>query len=152
MGLRRVLIVCSGNTCRSPMAAALLAAHSAGLQARLDVRSAGTSAIDGAPATAGALAAMAERGLDLAGHRAVRLDGPLLDWATDVWVMTRRHRTIIERRWPGSTGGRAWLLCEAAGEIGDVPDPFGGTSQDYFQTAGVLDRLVVAALGTRATS
>ncbi|MCU0311514.1 MAG: hypothetical protein MUE36_11300 [Acidimicrobiales bacterium] len=85
-----VLMVCSGNTCRSPMAMVLLAHHlgAAGVSAR--VHSAGTLGWGG-PATANSVAVMAERGLDLSGHESRRLDAGLVVGADLVLGMTRDH-------------------------------------------------------------
>lgn len=69
---RRVLIVCAGNTCRSPMAAAM-ARHLLGESAH--VESAGTSASEGAAAARDAVQVMRERGLDLSSHRSRAVDG-----------------------------------------------------------------------------
>lgn len=145
---RRILLVCSGNTCRSPIAAALLAARAAGIDRPIAVRSAGTTAREAAPASAMARFVMAERVLDIDDHRAARLNAAHLAWATDIWVMSRQHRALILRTWPGTTGARVRLLTEVAGEAGDVPDPHGGRLPDYRRTADTLDRLVAAALRT----
>lgn len=150
MRARRILLVCSGNTCRSPIAAALLAAQTAGIDRPIEVRSAGTTACAAAPASEMARAVMAERALDIDHHRAARLDAAHLAWATDVWVMSRQHRAHILRSWPEATGARVRLLSEVAGEAGDVPDPHGGRMTDYRRTADTLDRLVAAALRTCA--
>lgn len=89
-----VLMVCSGNTCRSPMAMALLGHHLAerGVEAR--VHSAGTLGWGG-PATANSVAVMAERGLDLSGHESRRIDAGLVVGADLVLGMTRDHVTGV---------------------------------------------------------
>ncbi len=89
-----MLMVCSGNTCRSPMAMALLGHHLAerGVEAR--VHSAGTLGWGG-PATANSVAVMAERGLDLSGHESRRIDAGLVVGADLVLGMTRDHVTGV---------------------------------------------------------
>jgi protein-tyrosine phosphatase len=86
-----VLVVCTGNTCRSAMAEALLQRmlDEAGVPA--EVRSAGTSAVEGAPAHAHAREVAAERGLDLSHHASRPLDEDLMRWADTVLCMTRSH-------------------------------------------------------------
>lgn len=143
--VRHVLFVCSGNTCRSPIAAALLVARAAEDGMPVEVRTAGTNARRGAPASPLALTVMAARGLDVAHHRAARLDAALLAWATDVWVMTARHRSTIARRWPDAAVVEVRLLSEAAGSHGDVADPIGGELSDYRRTADELAILVDGA-------
>jgi len=83
-------MVCTGNTCRSPMAAVLLARHleDAGVKAR--VSSAGLL-FDGKPVTDHGLAVMADRGIDTSGHRSRRLTGELVDTADLVLGMARSH-------------------------------------------------------------
>lgn len=87
----RVLVVCTGNTCRSAMAQALLQRmlDEAGVAA--EVRSAGTSAVDGAPAHPHAREVAAERGLDLSRHASRLLTEDLMRWADTVLCMTRAH-------------------------------------------------------------
>jgi protein-tyrosine phosphatase len=150
--VRHVLVVCGGNTCRSPIAAALLVARAAEDGTPVEVRTAGTNARRGAPASPHALTVMAARGLDVAPHRAARLDAALLAWATDVWVMTARHRTTIARRWPDAAGVEVRLLSEAAGRRGDVADPLGGELSDYRRTADELAILVDGAWRGRPPS
>jgi len=110
--VRRLLFVCSGNTCRSPMAAALGQEMMARIQAlrQVDVASAGTSATDGTPASGNALKVMRESGLDLGGHRS-RLATPTVIEAADlVLTMTAAHAATIAResdhayQWRGGQG------------------------------------------------
>jgi|GEM_PF-7113685 len=127
------------------MAAALLARRAAEDGASVEVRTAGTHARQGIPASTHALTVMTARGLDIADHRSARLDADMLAWATDVWVMSDRHRTTIARRWPGAFDAEVRLLSEAAGSRGDVADPLGGGLSDYRRTADELAALVDAA-------
>lgn len=89
-----VLMVCSGNTCRSPMAMVLLGHHLAELGVEARVHSAGTLGWGG-PATENSVAVMAERGLDLSGHESRRLDAGLVIGADLVLGMTRDHVTGV---------------------------------------------------------
>lgn len=85
-----VLLVCTANQCRSPMAAALLQRHLAASRLEVGVSSAGLLH-GGHPATAHAQATMAERNLDLSTHRSRTLDQAILDAADLVIGMTREH-------------------------------------------------------------
>lgn len=127
----RILCVCTGNTCRSPMLMALLAAR---LGAGHRVESAGSAAAEGEPASPGAVAAMHRRGLDLSAHRSrglERLDLPGFD---RVLCMTSAHAAALRSR--GVPASR--LEVVAAGQ-GGVPDPFGGGEDDYEACARVLE-------------
>jgi protein-tyrosine phosphatase len=117
----KVLFVCSGNICRSPMAAEYFrhrAAHS-GLS-HVVVDSAGTLGIEDAPAAEEAVQAMAEIGVDLSGHRSKGLTATLLR-TTDLTVaMTRGHLEHLALRYPEGHDRR--LLLRAF-EKGPDPDP-----------------------------
>lgn len=131
----RILAICTGNTCRSPMFAALLGRELAERGIEAEVRSAGTAASAGEPASVGARHAMAELGLNLSAHRATPLSA--VD-ATDfdlVLAMTSRHAVAAR-----AAGVEAVRLAVIAAESGGVPDPFGGDASDYASCAEVLLR------------
>ena len=112
------LFVCTGNTCRSPMAAALWRAMGH------EAASAGLVAQEGAPASPLAVRTMKERGLDISAHRAVRVTEELLRGASRVFTMTERQAMELEWRYP-RCADRIRALPE------DIPDPFGGDAEDY---------------------
>lgn len=124
---RRVLVVCAGNTCRSPMAEAL-AQHLLGRVAH--VESAGISADDGAPPTRHTIRAMRERGLDIAAHRSRSLSAVNLD---DFDVLIALTPSI----------GQA--LCQQGADASklrslDIPDPYGKGIETYRATAVAIER------------
>ncbi|MEW8976950.1 MAG: low molecular weight protein arginine phosphatase [Symbiobacterium sp.] len=145
MRVQRVLLVCSGNTCRSPMAAALLAEfwRKADPGWALTVESAGTGAFPGLPASPHAVTVMQERGIDLSGHRSRPVQS--LDGYDLVLTMTRGHRDALRNRFPDAAG-RIFSLGEYAGTGEDVPDPFGGSLEAYQKTAAALERLLPAVV------
>src|SRR6185312_9566962 len=97
--IRSLLVVCTGNLCRSPMAAALLAARARQQRHPLQVTSAGIAAAVGRPAPPPVLELMAQRGLDLSEHRAQQLTVELAQRYDLVLVMESAQQRWIERSW-----------------------------------------------------
>jgi len=143
----KILLVCTGNICRSPLAAAWLqrALTERGVEG-MDVSSAGTGAWDGAPVSEGAYLVGLERGLDLSAHRARLLTRELIEEADLVLTMARHHRARVDEL---GGEGRVFVLGEYAGREGDeaeVSDPFGGDLEVYRDTCVELEALIEAAV------
>ncbi|NLY89825.1 MAG: ribose 5-phosphate isomerase B [Firmicutes bacterium] len=113
--MQSVLFVCTGNTCRSPMAAGLFAKI---LQEKgetgIKITSAGLAAVDGAPASAEAVEVMRRAGVDLSGHRARRLTREMVLAADLVLTMTRRQKEAVLVLAP-EAGEKVFTLHEFAG-------------------------------------
>src|SRR5262245_49603674 len=128
----RVLFVCSGNTCRSPLAAAALARELGADAARVEVSSAGTTAHVGEPASAPSVAIARRDGIDLRSHRSRQLTPEILRSVDLVLVMEPGHLAAV--RAAGGDPNRTFVLSEwpAPGEPQlAVTDPFGGSSEAY---------------------
>lgn len=141
--MRRVLVVCTANQCRSPMAEALVRQHAqaSGVADRVSVSSAGTWAEEGVEATRHAATVMLERGIVLEGHRSREVDAPMLADADLVLVMTQGHREAIATEFPEARD-KTHLMSWLAGATYDIADPIGGSEDDYRVTAAELERLI----------
>jgi len=139
-----ILLVCTGNTCRSPMAQALLREILArrGVEAR--VLSAGIAASAGGSASPEAVQVMQEHGLDLSGHSTTPLTVALIDEADVILTMSERHKEAVRAMKPQAIE-KTFCLTEFVGETGDVEDPFGRDVEAYRKTAELLRALLEKA-------
>jgi len=136
----RILFICTGNTCRSPLAAAIAArvAQERGL-GDLVVESAGTSAVEGQAASEGALLVGIERELDVSGHRARQLTPELVARSDLILVMGPHHLERVEAL---GGAGKTYLLTDYSGRTAEgrpVSDPFGGDLEVYRATVDELE-------------
>jgi protein-tyrosine phosphatase len=126
----RVLLVCTGNICRSPLAHGFLDDRSRRyLGGAIEVRSAGTWARDGGPATGEGIAAGTEAGIDIEGHRSTRFTPDLAEWADVVVTMTGEQREEVVGASPSSASS-TFTLKELVGLLRELPAPEGPISRE----------------------
>ncbi len=137
-----ILFVCTANTCRSPMAAAIM--EKIAIENDIDVliESAGIFAQIGERASDEAIAALDEMGIDLTYHRSKPVSEDLVKKSDLILTMTEGHKKILE----GLSPKKVYSVMEYIGATGDIADPYGGDIEEYRETAKeIYDVLVDVA-------
>ncbi len=138
-----IVLVCTGNTCRSPMAEFLcrkLIAEKVGCKLEeledhgVIIQSAGLSAMMGSRPAAEAVTVLKDQGLDLSLHESQPLTPQLVKQADIIWTMTRAHRHAILAHWPEAAARTALLNMDHT----DIADPIGGPTDLYRRCASQI--------------
>jgi protein arginine phosphatase len=141
--LQRILFVCTGNTCRSPMAEAILKSKKID---GLEVKSAGIYAATGSEASVHAKQVLRSHHIEH-NHSSAMLNLESVKWADLILTMTGSHKNAILQQYSGAMG-KVFTLKEFTGEDYDVDvvDPFGGNLAIYQETYQELEKLITKAL------
>ncbi len=128
--MRKILFVCTGNTCRSPMAEAIFKYKS---NNRYEVKSAGIFAHEGSLASSHSQEILKKEEIPL-DHKSKQLTTELVAWSDLILTMGNSHKELILQRYPKSSGKVYTLKEFALNSKADIVDPFGGTLEVYEQT------------------
>lgn len=128
-----ILFVCTGNTCRSPMAAAVLQHIDKGIP----VKSAGIFATSGGHANPLTVEVLQRHGIACT-HASQPVTEGLLDWADLVLTMTQSHQAHMQMAYPVYQDKVFTFIDYVKGEKVNVMDPYGGTLADYEKTYTML--------------
>lgn len=147
--MKSVLFVCTGNTCRSPMAEGLFRAAVAGRD-DFEVASAGVAASPGCSASRETADVLRARGIALDGFTSRPVTGEMVERATHVFAMTGGHLAALHRMFPEHED-KLYLVCEFVDLPGrgvgcDVPDPIGCGPRAYREVAATLDLAIPALI------
>lgn len=132
----KVLVLCTGNICRSPMAEAMLRQRLEQAGRCVEVRSAGVGALSNYPADAPAQELMARQGLDISAHRARQVTPELSRWADLILVMESHHRDALCDIDP-TARGKTFLIGHWIGK--EVPDPYKQSAEVYDQALALIE-------------
>jgi len=143
----QLLFVCTGNTCRSPMAEGIarqmLAQHLSCKEIDdlpdlgYKIVSAGTMGMDGLPASEGAITACIDRGVDISGHRSRARCASLIEESDFIFTMTRLHRDTVLAWFPEAADRCTWLDIDA-----DIGDPVGQPVAVYRACAAQIENAI----------
>ena len=133
----QILFVCTGNTCRSPMAAAIFNNYAERENRNWFAISAGLAAERGLPVSPEAKEALAVVGINLEDHRSRQLDEKMIKDAEIVLTMTATQRDLLRIYYP-DMAEKIFTICEFIGMEEDIKDPYSGPLEIYQETAEIL--------------
>lgn len=140
--MKKILFVCTGNTCRSPMAAAILEEMAEEEGVDIEVESAGIFAFAGDRASREAMEVLKDKKIDISHHRSKLVTEKLIEEADLILTMTFSHKETLLFKYPFASGKLFTLKEYAYDRTEDVHDPYGRGLKAYYEVEKELRRVL----------
>lgn len=140
--MKNILFVCTGNTCRSPMAEALLKHYGKDTH---EAKSAGVFAMPGEPASKNAVIALENKGIQI-NHSSQPITQDLILWSSNVLTMTNSHKHVLVSQFPLYKDKIFTIHEYVSGDNRDISDPYSGSLTVYENTLNELEELIKQAV------
>ena len=137
--MKKIVFVCTGNTCRSPMAEALFNSYAKKANIPAAATSSGVFVTD-RRINKNSVLAMADYGIDISSQIPIQLEDYVAADADYIITMTSAHKAYLISN--GFPSGKVFTLAEMAGEVGDISDPYGLDLDAYKKTAEEIDKYI----------
>lgn len=147
--MKRLVFVCSGNICRSPMAAAIASDWLGKRESPAAIISCGTLNIMHRSATREAISAMAERNIDISSHRSQGISIGLLRMADSIIVMAPKHERFILDSAPELAPKIVRIWHYAAQEIDEIADPVNQDLEAFQECRDLLEQTIGSWLSSK---
>lgn len=149
---KKILFVCTGNSCRSIMAEAYFKKRIRENNLPFEVRSAGTIALNGGKPSEETIEVLKKEGIDATGYESTKLEEEVIDWADVILVMEPEHREAVISLCP-LAAGKIFMLGEFNPEAKDIliPDPIGRSYSFYKVTFSLIKRAIDGLVGDTGT-
>lgn len=133
---KKILMVCTGNICRSPAAEGLLKHYLKESHPDIIIQSAGTHALVNRPADPHTIDILRERDIDVTAHRARQLKHELIGWSDLILVMDKSHLKEVETQFPTARGK---VICVGKWKNTEIPDPHRQPKAVFVEAIELID-------------
>ena len=140
--IHNILVVCTGNSCRSIMAEGYLRKRVKEEAMELEIRSAGTGAFNGTRPPKETIEILHDEGIPSEGLEAKIITKEMVEWADAILAMESLHKEIIVQTWPEAEKKTYLLGKYNSSEFNDIPDPIGRSVDFYRETFSLIKESV----------